>query len=74
MDGENSFAFGCLFKIDVAAMLLDDLLSEGESKPDATLPSLAYEGQEDLLTNRRRHPRTIVCNSNLNRSFSFDEA
>ena len=55
-------------------MLLRDLLSEGESKPDATLSSLAYEGQEDLLTNGRRHPRAIVRNSNLNRSVAFDEA
>ncbi len=74
MDGEDGFAFGCLAKVDVAAMLLRDLLSEGESKPGATLSSLAHEGQKDLLTNRSRHSRAIVCDFNLNGSFALDKA
>ena len=44
MNGEDCFAFGRLFQFDTAAMLLCDLLREGESKPDAALPSLAHEG------------------------------
>ena len=74
MNGKGGFTFGGLAKIDVAAMLLRDLLSEGESKPGATLSSFAYKGEEDLLTNGPRHPRAIVYNSNLNRPVAFDEA
>ena len=72
MNGEDGFTFGGLAEIDVTAMLLCNLLSEGKSKPSAALSSLAYEGKKDFLSNVRRYPGAIVYDSNLNRSLPFD--